>query len=375
MPTRFSEEKKRHVRRLMLEGVTDAAICRLCQCSQSYLTKLRERSPPPLRQVRSGHLSLEEREEILCGLLRGESFRAIARRLGRQPSTISREVKPWGRDGYRVHKAEARADALCRRPKPRKLELNPELAAVVSQRLRERWSPEQISNWLKAEYAERSSMHVSAEAIYQSLYVQGRGGLRKELAKHLRTARSKRKPHSKTKAQPRITNMVNISERPAEANDRAVPGHWEGDLIMGARGRSAVGTLVERATRFVMLLHLPNGHSAEQVREALSRKIQKLPDALRRSLTWDQGGEMAQHVRFTVDTGVQVYFCDPYKPWQRGSNENTNGLLRQYLPDGDDLSRFSEAELDEIARQLNTRPRKTLNWKTPAKQLSVALTA
>lgn len=360
----------------MLAGMRDAEIRAETGCCQSYLTKLRKRSPPPLRVVRKGHLTVAEREEILCGLQRGDSLCAIARTLGRSASTVSREVKPWGREAYRVHLAESRADARCRRPKEMKLEADSVLAEVVTGCLEVDWSPEQISNTLKRLFPDDASMHVSVETIYKSLYVQGRGGLKKELTAHLRSQRPARKPQRKAGTNTgRIPNMVNIAERPPEANDRFIPGHWEGDLIIGRRGLSAVGTLVERASRFVMLLHLPHGHSAEQVREALARKILTLPEHLRRSVTWDQGGEMAQHERFTIDTGVKVFFCDPYKPWQRGSNENTNGLLRQYLPDGEDLSLYTEEELDGFARRLNTRPRKTLNWSTPSQALSVALAA
>jgi IS30 family transposase len=218
-------------------------------------------------------------------------------------------------------------------------------------------------------------MRISHEAIYQTLYIQGRGSLRKELARYLRTGRTKRRARGRAELRGRIRDMVMISQRPAEAEDRAVPGHWEGDLILGKRGRSAVGTLVERYSRFLMLLHLPNGRRAEQVRDALAARIKTLPQQLRRSITWDQGREMAEHVQFTVDTGVKVYFCDPHSPWQRGSNENTNGLVRQYLPKSEDLQRYNQEHLDEIARQLNTRPRQTLNWKTPSEVFGQAVEA
>lgn len=375
MPVRFDEVKRRLIADLMDAGEPDAVIRAEADCSQSYLTKHRKKGGPRPRKPGPGHLTRQEREEILCGLAAGDSYREIGRRLSRAASTISREVAPWGRDHYRVHLAEARAEALCRRPKGLKLEKCRELAKAVFKKLKKKWSPEQISNWLKRRYVHDARMRVSPETIYKTLYIQGRGTLRDELTKELRSARAARKAQKKTKGTGRIANMVNISQRPPEANDRAVPGHWEGDLIIGRRGLTAVGTLVERSTRFVMLLHLPHGHTAELVRDALARKIRKLPTHLKRSLTWDQGGEMAQHQQFTIDTGVQVYFCDPYKPWQRGSNENTNGLLRQYLPDGEDLSKYSEAQLDAIAKELNTRPRKTLNWNTPANALSVALAA
>jgi transposase, IS30 family len=235
-----------------------------------------------------------------------------------------------------------------------------------------RYSPEQISETLKREYPEDSGMQVSHEAIYRSLFIQGRGALRKELAKCLRTGRAHRIPHARGAAQDRFGTMLSISERPAEADDRAVPGHWEGDLLVG-KNNSAIGTLVERSSRFVMLFDLPEGRTAERVREALTKKILTLPEALRRSLTWDRGAEMAQHARFTVDTNVQVYFCDPHSPWQRGSNENTNGLLRQYFPKGTNLKAFGPKELDAVAAQLNDRPRQTLGWMRPSEFLAQAL--
>jgi transposase, IS30 family len=316
-------------------------------------------------------LSMDERVEIRLGLERGESLRAIARRLDRAPSTISREIRNNGtRSSYGPMAAHRRAQLRARRPKPTKLEANPELRNRVIDDLKNLWSPEQISIRLRKEFGEDSPMRISPEAIYRSLYVQGRGQLRRELAACLRTGRASRKPQGRLERRGKIPHMVMISDRPAEADDRAVPGHWEGDLLMGKNGKSAIGTLVERSTRFVMLFSLPHGRTAEHVREAMAEKIQTLPQALRRSITWDQGHEMAEHARFKVDTGIDIYFCDPHSPWQRGSNENTNGLLRQYFPKGMDLSRVSEDQLRGAADSLNGRPRKTLDAYTPAEKLA-----
>lgn len=289
----------------------------------------------------------------------------------RHKSTICREVNVnGGRGGYRPVKAQRRADARRCRDKPTKLAANPQLRDVVAEKLEALWSPEQIAAHLKEKHAGNDNMRVSHETIYKSLYVQGRGELRRELAACLRTGRATRQPRGGRPQGASIRNMVNISQRPAEATDRAVPGHWEGDLIIGEDGHSAVGTLVERTSRSTLLLHLPNGRAAADVREAMTAKITILPKAIQRSLTWDQGVEMAEHAQFTLDTGIPVYFCDPHSPWQRGSNENTNGLLRQYMPKSTDLSIHTEADLDAFADSLNTRPRKTLGWKTPAHQLA-----
>ena len=317
-------------------------------------------------------LSLEDRIEIGLGCQRGESFRGIAHRIGRSPSTISREVAAnGGRLWYRPMKAHGRAHALARRPKPTKLSCDHRLRARVMGDLKRQWSPEQISRRLREDFGDDVTMRISHETIYKTLFVQGRGGLRRELTRCLRTGRAKRLPRAWTGNRRRmIPSMVMISERPPEVADRAVPGHWEGDLLMGRDNKTAIGTLVERSTRFTMLVNLPVDHSAPTVREAIARSITMLPEALRRSLTWDQGPEMAQHVRFTVDTGVQVYFCDPHSPWQRGSNENTNGLLRQYFPKGTDLPADDSKHLRQVADLLNGRPRKTLGWKTPAEKFA-----
>jgi len=318
-------------------------------------------------------LSLEERIEIALGRQRGESLRSIARRLGRDPSTISREVKRGRVDrkhGYRPVPAHKLAYKRARRPKPTKLSCNKPLRRRVIGDLEKFWSPQQISKQLQADFSDDKGMQISHETIYKCIYVQGRGELRRELARCLRTGRAKRRPRGWAGARRRkIPDMVMIADRPAEAADRAVPGHWEGDLLIGRDNKSAIGTLVERTTRYVLLLHLPINHTAPSVRDAMAKAIVKLPQSLRRSITWDQGPELAQHVQFTVDTGVQVYFCDPHSPWQRGSNENTNGLLRQYFPKGTDIV-HNARQLQKVADSLNGRPRQTLNWKTPAEKFA-----
>ena len=330
--------------------------------------------PMPPAEWSPRRLSLSEREEISRGIAAGVSMRCIARKLGRAPSTVSREVAAnGGRVRYRATGAHTASRHRARRPKPAKLTVNPRLRKVVEEKLAEWWSPTQISSWLVKEYPDDEEMHVSHETIYQSLFVQGRGALRKELWRCLRTGRAVRRPQGRpasTKGQ--IRDMVMISQRPAEVEDRAVPGHWEGDLIMGKR-QSAIGTLVERWSRYVMLFPLPDGNTAEAVRMALASTVQRLPEHLWESLTWDQGKEMAQHAQFTVDTGVQVYFCDPKSPWQRGSNENTNGLLRQYFPKGTDMAVLTQVDLDEAAHSLNGRPRQTLDWMTPSEKLAEVL--
>ena len=331
--------------------------------------------------VSGRYLSLTEREEIALGLARKESLRVIGARIGRPASAISREVArngprgwPNGPREYRAVLAQARAEERAQRPKTAKLAGNDELRGWVQRHLEMKWSPEQISARLAAEFPDRPEMRVSHETIYQSLYVQGRGALRRELAKSLRTGRALRKPRRKAgERRGKIAGMVNISERPAAAADRAVPGHWEGDLLVGAAGKSAIGTLVERTTRFTMLVPLPAGYDAPAVAGALTPVIAGLPDALRRSLTWDQGREMRAHAQIAVAADCEIYFCDPHSPWQRGTNENTNGLLRQYFPKGTSLSGHSPAHLAAVAGELNGRPRKTLGWKTPAEALAEIL--
>jgi len=325
--------------------------------------------------VSGRYLSPREREEIALGIARKESCREIGRRLGRPASTVSREVaRNRGAEGYRALAAQARAEIRARRPKTAKLAGDGELRGWVQDHLEMKWSPEQISKRLAAEFPDRPEMRVSPETIYQSLYVQGRGALRRELAASLRTGRALRRPRRVAgERRGKIAGMVNISERPAEAADRAVPGHWEGDLIIGAGGKSAIGTLVERTTRFTMLVPLPGKWDAAVTAEAITPVIAGLPDALRRSLTWDQGWEMSAHAQIAVDADCEIYFCDPHSPWQRGTNENTNGLLRQYFPKGTSLAVHDREHLAAVADELNGRPRKTLGWKTPAEALAEVL--
>jgi len=380
--------------------------------------------PYPHVPLSGRYLSFVEREKIAVLHAQGQGVRKIARQLGRSPSTISRELRRnaatrCGDLEYRATTAQWHADRRARRPKVAKLAANDELKQYVQDRLggaieapegtvipgpdvrwtkRRRvhrqdrrwassWSPEQIANRLRVDFPDDESMRISHEAIYQALYVQGRGALRRELTACLRTGRTLRVPRARTRGRRNgfVGPEIMISERPAEADDRAVPGHWEGDLILGL-GSSAIGTLVERTSRFTMLLHLPRlkghgerrikngpavaGHGAEAVRDAIASSITLLPEQLRKSLTWDQGAEMAQHAQLRIDTGLAIYFCDPQSPWQRGTNENTNGLLRQYFPRGTDLSRHTADELAAVAAALNSRPRKTLGWKTPAETLA-----
>ena len=332
---------------------------------------------PPKREPRRSplRLSLAEREEISRGLAAGEPVREIARRLGRAPSTVCREVAAnGGRGRYRACAADRRAVRLLRRPRRAKLARCPRLREAVEGKLELRWSPQQIAAWLRISYPGDPEMRVSHQTIYLSLFVQSKGALRKELARYLRRGRARRRPRglSVMNGQGQLRGTVHISQRPAEASDRAVPGHWEGDLLYGTRS-STVATLVERTSRFVMLVGLPGGHTAGVVADALAAAITSLPAQLRRSITWDQGKEMAGHARFSVAAGVPVYFCDPRSPWQRGSNENTNGLLRQYFPRSTDFRALTQSDLDAVAAELNDRPRQTLRWKSPCQALDEAL--
>jgi IS30 family transposase len=316
-------------------------------------------------------LTFEERVEIAVRIARGESNAEIARALGRHRATIGRELRRCGkRWHYRPFPAERKAQKRSRRPKPSKLSSSPRLLAAVEAGLERRWSPRQISARLRVDHPDDQELRISPETIYQSLFVQGRGELRRQLAANLRSARTKRRTRAGgPETRGRILDMVPISERPAEVEDRAVPGHWEGDLLIGQGQHSAVATLVERHTRYVMLAYLGRERTTEHVIAALKERIQTLPRHLVLSLTWDQGRELAAHKQFSIDTGVHVYFCDPRSPWQRGSNENTNGLLRQYLPKSADLAARSQVELDQIAAELNGRPRQTLDWATPAEKM------
>jgi IS30 family transposase len=375
---RLSEREKEEIERLAALGLPSrligSQIGRHHRTVWGHISRLRR---PPVREpVRSPlRLSLAEREEISRGLVAGESLRVIAGRLGRSVSTISREVAAnGGRRRYRACSADRAALRRMGRPKASKLASCARLRAVVEEKLESRWSPQQISGWLVEQFPDDPEMRVSHETIYLSLFVQSRGALRKELTRYLRSGHTTRRPqgHSVMNGQGQLRGTLNIRERPAEANDRAVPGHWEGDLLMG-KGMRAIATLVERKTRFVMLIALPNGHAADVVADALAAKIVELPEQLRRSLTWDQGKEMAAHAQFSVRTGVPVYFCDPRSPWQRGSNENTNGLLRQYFPKRTEISHYTQADLDAVAAELNGRPRQTLGFKTPSEALDEAL--
>src|SRR5689334_7085478 len=333
---------------------------------------------PPKRRRSRLALTLAEREEISRALVIGHSIRAIAARIGRAPSTVSREIeRNGGQVGYRANHADDAAWDRAHRPKSCKLVDNRSLACIVADKLRLLWSPEQIAGWLKHTYPGDESRHVSHETIYRSLFIQARGALKKELLEHLRRTRGMRRSRhhtQKTEIHGRISDAVSISERPACVEDRAVPGHWEGDLVFGS-ANSQIATLVERQTRYVMLVKV-EGKDTPTVVNALIKNARKLPQELYKSLTWDRGTEMHGHKQFTMATDIQVYFCDPHSPWQRGSNENTNGLLRQYLPKGIDISRYSQPQLNAIARQLNQRPRKTLGFHTPAEMFSerVALT-
>jgi IS30 family transposase len=378
MRPHLTVEQRQLALRLKARGLSLREIGPQVGCShQGVALIVRHASRRPVRQhgwvPGPGRLTLADREEITLGLHAGQSFTVIAARLGRAVSTVSREVAAnGGRDRYRAWRAHARAREQARRPKTCKL-AGPQLAAQVAAWLDQWWSPVQISRRLRIEYPGDPMMRVSHETIYQALYVQGRGELRRELARCLRTGRARRRSRGRDGRSGHIKDMVMISQRPAEAEDRAVPGHWEGDLIIGKDCKSAVGTLVERSTRFVLLLHLPAGRDAHLVEHAMRQAITALPAQLARTITWDQGIEMSYHADFTIATGIPVYFCDPHAPWQRGSNENTNGLLRQYLPKGTDLSVHSAEDLARIAASLNNRPRKTLGFMKPSEKLAELL--
>jgi IS30 family transposase len=354
------------VREVMAEfGVPSTTACRI-------------RDEAALARRRVGHsrrrLSFAEREEVFAGICRGDSDSEIGRALGRHRSTIGREIaRCGGRRRYRPLRAERVAERLARRPKATKLAGCPRLLAAVEEGLGRRWSPQQIAARLRLDHPDDQVMRISHETIYRSLYVQARGELRRQLTANLRTGRSTRRSRGRVDTRGRIPGMVPIAQRPPEVDDRRVPGHWEGDLLIGAGGRSAIATLVERQTRYVLLARLGYDRSTATVIDALEQHIGGLPDHVVKSLTWDQGRELAAHKRFTSHTGVQVYFCDPRSPWQRGSNENTNGLLRQYLPRTLDLAQLGQIELDQIAAELNGRPRKTLNWSTPAEKMEQLL--
>lgn len=368
---RLSQVDRAQIERLIWGGETFATAAAIVGCSTKSIQRYLALSGGVKRRVKERsalRLSLADREELSRGLVAGDSLRVIAKRLGRAPSTISREVAWNGRHRYRAWRADGEAMSRSQRPKPAKLAVDSRLCRAVERGLRAQWSPQQIAARLISDYPNDLTMRVSHETIYRTLFIQARGALRKELTTCLRTGRAQRRPRlrSEHSGVGRLRNMILISDRPPEVEDRAVPGHWEGDLIIGKGGRSAIGTLVERSSRYVVLLHLPHGRSAEDVRAALTRQVSKLPAELRRTLTWDQGNEMAEHIRFSTDTNMEVYFCDPHSPWQRGSNENTNGLLRQYFPRKSDLSVHSAAHLNAVARQLNNRPRQTLNWMKPS---------
>jgi transposase, IS30 family len=372
----LTNEQAGEIRRLAAQGVLEREIVRRVGVSKGSIwrTLYAPRRAAPEWQPRRGCLGLEQRVEIVLGVRSGLTFTVIAARLGVAVSTVSREV--GGRSGcgrYDAVQAQRRARRNARRPKVAKLERNRRLGERVAADLRQWWSPQQIAATLHGEFPADPEMWVSHETIYKSLFVQGRGALRKEIAACLRSGRAvRRSRNGNGRGLSSLRNAIPISERPAEAEDRAVPGHWEGDLIFGRGHKHAIGTLVERRTRFVLLFK-PDGTNAEAVREAMTATVQTLPSELLKTLAWDRGAEMAGHQQFTVDTGLQVYFCDPHSPWQRGSNENTNGLLRQYFPKASDFSLLTQEQLDRAAASLNNRPRQTLNWLKPAQALAELL--
>lgn len=373
----LSPPEREQVARELRDGASVPDLAVRHRCSPKTIRRVRaewalRRRPGGRSQLR---LRFEERERISRGIAGGESARAIARALGRAPSTITREIARCGaRSHYRALAAERCAHARSRRPKPTKLSRSPRLREAVTQGLLARWSPQQIAARLRQDHPGEQELRISHETIYKALYVQSRGELRRQLTVNLRTKRTGRKPRARGLGRRgQIKDMVPISERPPGVADRAVPGHWEGDLLVGKQNRSFIATLVERQTRYVMLARLARDGTTKHVIEALEKRIRDLPRHLVLSLTWDQGKELAAHKRLTDETGIDIYFCDPHSPWQRGSNENTNGLLRQYLPKGSDLAAHSQVELDAIAAELNGRPRQTLGWATPAEKMEELL--
>ena len=373
----LSEAQQAQIWKVRADGLSDAEVARRlgleCKRVNRYLQACGGIAPRRSRRRAERCLSLAEREEISRGIARRDSNRQIARELGRSHTTVGREiVRCGGRRRYRAHFADEEAWRRGRRPKQTKLERSPQLRRLVIERLCQDHSPQQISGWLARAHPDNAQMQVSHETIYRSLYVQSRGALKAELCRHLRSGRQKRQPRGASRrgqGRAKIRDMVMISERPAEIEDRAVPGHWEGDLLVGTK-TNAIATLVERQTRYCQLVALPDGKTADAVRRALAKSITSLPRQLWRSLTWDQGLEIAEHKRFSIDSGIEVYFCDPRSPWQRGSSENTNGLLRQYFPKRQSLASITQDQLDEVAAKLNGRPRKTLEFMTPAEKLA-----
>jgi IS30 family transposase len=374
----YSQAQKAQMWARWKEGWTMHQIAHLFDRGHSSIHRILAESggiQPPQRRRSQLALTLVEREEISRALVTGHSIRSIAARIGRAPSTVSREIKRnGGQASYRASQADSAAWERAHRPKCCKLAHNRALAGVVADKLRALWSPEQIAGWLKQTYPGVESRHVSHETIYRTLFIQARGALKKELLEHLRRTRPMRRSRhytQKTEIHGQIIDAISISERPASAEDRAVPGHWEGDLLIGSHS-SQIATLVERQTRYVMLVKVP-AKNTQTVVNALVKNARKLPQELYKSLTWDRGTEMHGHKQFTLATDIKVYFCDPQSPWQRGTNENTNGLLRQYLPKGIDVSTYSQAKLNSVARQLNERPRKTLGYRTPAELFSLSV--